>query len=43
MTFVNPAFAREELGEPQPIMPEGYEPRAPMDRGPRPGFGGGRR
>jgi len=34
--------AREELGEPQPVMPEGYESRPPMDRGPRPSFGGGR-
>jgi polyribonucleotide nucleotidyltransferase len=34
--------AREELGEPQPIMPEGYESRPQPERSPRPSFGGGR-
>jgi polyribonucleotide nucleotidyltransferase len=36
--------AREELGEPQFVMPEGYESMPPAPRGPRPGgFGGGDR
>ena len=34
--------AREELGEPQPVMPEGYESRPQPERSPRPSFGGGR-
>ena len=36
--------AREELGEPQPVMPEGYQSAPPSfsDRGSRPSFGGGR-
>jgi polyribonucleotide nucleotidyltransferase len=34
--------AREELGEPQPVMPEGYESRPAPERTPRPSFGGGR-
>ncbi len=34
--------AREELGEPQFVMPEGYQSAPPAPRGPRPGgFGGG--
>lgn len=34
--------AREQLGEPQFVMPEGYESRPQPERGPRPSFGGGR-
>jgi polyribonucleotide nucleotidyltransferase len=34
--------AREQLGEPQPVMPEGYESRPQPERSPRPSFGGGR-
>jgi polyribonucleotide nucleotidyltransferase len=36
--------AREELGEPQAVMPEGYQstPLSFSDRGPRPSFGVGR-
>lgn len=34
--------AREQLNEPQFVMPEGYESMPPAPRGPRPSFGGGR-